>query len=446
MVGWLRYVLWVVVAVAGSWVMVTPILAHVFGTVALTGAIANLTVVPVCGVVLLLTCAAIPFLYIAPVIASVPLYIARALVDVTFGITEVCKSLPFASISGVHFPAAAVVVWYGALLGIACYVRARARGLEWTPTTRLFAALSAALAAAVWFAWVSLTPRDLRVTFLDVGHGQCCVIEAPSGRTILVDAGRAGRSTQGQRLADDVILPFLASRRVRNVDAIVITHPDADHCNAIERVIREIPCGVVLESFPDPDSTVYARLADAAVELGVPVRRISAGGQISLGSELRTQVLWPPANVPSELYDDNDRSAVLMLTHGRIRMLLTGDIENEAEHAIQRRGWPLAATVLQVPHHGGASSLGRTFLRQVRPDAAVVSCAEADAHHPHPVTIDRLRQASVRTWRTDLDGAVTLISDGETVRVRSQVARSRAQTEVLTGAGPRAALPGLAAP
>jgi competence protein ComEC len=412
---------------AGCWLLVTPLLAYHFHRFPLLGGLANVVAIPATAVALVLTHVAIPLSFIEPGLGAVPLYPARWMVDAIVRTNDVCRDLPGAYVGATHFPLHVCVLWYAVLAGLACAYRARL-SFRWRPTPRHWAAvgLAAAVALALWYAGSAFGPDRVTVTFLDVGHGQCCLIEGPGGRTVVVDAGSGYTSGDGQRCARNVILPFLETRGIRRIDALVITHPDADHLNAVPTLLAALPVGAVLEGFADPSNPVYAAACAAAESARVPVSTLAAGGAIDLGGGARLDVLWPTGTPSDEAFDDNNRSVVLRLVDRQVAMLLPADIGIEAEEELLRRGVSLSANVLQAGHHGssGASTWG--FLQAVNPAVVVVSCPAGDAAHPAPAVQARWRSLGVEVWRTDQAGAVTVVSDGRRVRVRGHL-RRRAQ-------------------
>jgi len=441
-VGWAmnrvaRGALVVAAGAAGSWLMVTPLLAYYFSAFPLLGAMANLVTVPLCALVM--ACAAIlmPLSFIGPVAASIPAWAARSLIGSMVTVNELCANLPWAYVSSAHFSALACASWYG-VLAVGAFV---VRGRWWeglTPKRLALLGIGLALVLSLWFAITAYRPGELVVTFLDVDHGQCCIVESPSGRTMMVDAGSRYAAQEGQRCARDVILPFLAHRNIDRLDIIVLTHPDADHCNALASIVGEVPVGMVLESFAAPDHKLYSQLAAVAAHRHVTMAPTFAGGHIDLGGGADASVLWP-TGTPSDLtFSDNNRSVVLLLRYGETRILLAGDIEQETEAELVKRQAPLQADVLHVPHHGGARSSSEPFLDCVCPRAAVVSCGPGDPDHPHPTTLSRYRDRGVRVLRTDLDGAVAVISDGAEVTVRPHLRGRRAQNRSAASSRARA--------
>ena len=118
-----------------------------------------------------------------------------------------------------------------------------------------------------------------------------------------------------------------------------------------------------------------------------------------------------PSSPP--LPGSNDNSVVLRLEHERVAMLLTGDIEREAEERLARRGAPLNCTVLKVAHHGSKTSTSPLFLRAANPRIAVISCGRYNSFgHPAPQTLGRLAERRVPIYRTDTQGAIEIFSNG----------------------------------
>lgn len=416
-------------ALVGVWLLLTPLLAYHFSAFPMLGALANLAAVPLCGVAMVLTLIGMPLCFISERLAAMALYPARWVIEGLLTTNEVFRALPWAYRSDVHFGAATCVAWYVGLALIAVLHRTRGNWREWmTPKRCVAAVLLVAACLSIWFAVRANAPERLVVTVLDVGHGQCCVVRATSGRTIMVDAGSGETLTSGRRCAREVILPFLLTRHIRRIDAIVITHPDADHCNAVPTVLESVPVGVILESFSPHSSETYERVKAAAAAAGVPCIRASAGGVLNLSGSARAYVLWPTGTPSDEAYDDNDRSIVLRITHGRVSALLPADIGVNVENQLLRREVPLQADILVVGHHGSSGSSGWRFLQAVNPSLAVVSCAPDDADHPSALVQSRLRSLGVELWRTDRDGAVSIMSDGRGIRVKGHRSRRCFQT------------------
>ncbi len=270
------------------------------------------------------------------------------------------------------------------------------------------ALLSLATAFAVWTAWPRAPPlpppEGLRITALDVGQGDAILVQVPEGN-VLVDQGPPEADVAGQ----------LARLGVRRLAALVLTHPQRDHVGGAARVLGRLRVDLVLDPrIPAESGDERAALAVARRER-ISVVTVQAGRVFRLG-ELQLRMLWPPQPVPSG-DDPNNWATVIHARYGEVDALLTADAESNVTLPIR----PPQAEVLKVAHHGSADAGLEQLLRAVRPRIALVSVgAGNDYGHPAPSTVATLRaQAGIDVYRTDVDGAITVESDGRRIEVRS---------------------------
>ena len=391
------------VSVAAQLAVLPITLAH-FNQVSTIGVVANLGVVPLAGVatVLGLTAVALSFAWEAG--AGVLLEATWPALLLLRGLVALAAAVPGAV---VHFPspAAVAVGLYAAGLGLAL-IAWRTREVAPRRARGLAAASAACLVAAVAGAvWPVVRPSDgrLRVTVLDVGQGDAIVVEAPDGRTALIDAGTGGpyRIDAGAR----VVAPFLWSRGVLRLAALAVTHADADHAGGAAAVRR-------LFSIREQWTTETFR--DGPIFFG--------GAMISL--------LWPcggeeGAPPPRPAQSRNNQALVLRIETGAVAIVLASDIEAEAEMALVRGSAPLAASVLKVPHHGSRTSSTPQFLASVHPAVAVISVGARNVYgHPDAGVLARLTAAGAIVYRTDRDGALVLETDGRALTVTRWASRA----------------------
>jgi competence protein ComEC len=270
---------------------------------------------------------------------------------------------------------------------------------------------------ASWFSAYRVGHRTLTITFFDVGQGDSALIQAPSGRTLLIDGGSQGGDSAGSSdIGDRVIVPGMMVRGVRRLDAIIVTHGDDDHVNGLDRVVDQVPVAMVLDPLLPHPAAPYERLRALEEEHGIPVLRARLGQKLDFGGGIKAVVLHPGL-VPiwGTSSDANNNSVVLRLGYGTVSFLFTGDIEAEGEHQLLARGVMLHSTVLKVPHHGANTEATRDFVRAVHPSLAVISVGADNPYgHPSPEVVERLRAAGAKVMRTDLAGAITVTTDGRT--------------------------------
>ena len=275
------------------------------------------------------------------------------------------------------------------------------------------------LFAAV-FLWMQVfngPDGKLHVYFFDVGQGDSALIVTPNGRQILVDGGPDAESATR---ALSTTLP----RGDRNLDMVVLTHLDADHSRGLLRVLDHYGVASVLVGLEHAGSPLYLRWHAQLEREGPTEIPVRDGHRIVLEPGLNMEVLNPgEILIGGSAADQNNNGIVLRLLYGNTSFLLTGDIEVEAEGNLTRRSQLLGSTVLKVAHHGSKTSTTSAFLARVNPAAVVVSAGEANRFgHPHPEVVGRLTEAvgSDLLFRTDRDGTIEFISDGERLWVRTE--------------------------
>lgn len=283
-------------------------------------------------------------------------------------------------------------------------------------------------------------PRGLlRVTFLDVGQGDAALVDLPNGEAVLVDAGGLVGSPidTGER----VIAPVLRARRRSSLRAVIVSHPHPDHFMGLRAALAGIrveelwDTGEAAESGPpvDPDRPVspfgphaYLGIVSELAARGTRVRRpndLCALHAHPMGGA-EVSVLAPcPAFSP--LRDTNDNSFVVRFRLGEKSVLFVGDAEHGTEKSlVETRAAELRSDVLKVGHHGSRSSTRPAFLDAVAPSFAVISCGVRNRYgHPHVSTLETLATRPLRLFRTDLDGAVTFVTDGRHVSVEGATKR-----------------------
>ncbi|MDE1155779.1 MAG: ComEC/Rec2 family competence protein [Acidobacteriaceae bacterium] len=281
-------------------------------------------------------------------------------------------------------------------------------------------ALSGVLAAVLaplpvlWPSPPSLHPGMLELTALDVGQGDALLAVTPDGHTLLVDAGGpvgGMRNSAGFDLGEEVVAPYLWSRHLARLDALVLTHAHSDHMGGMPAVLADLhPRELWLSVVPSASKSLPRLLAQASA-LGVRIRFFRAGDTLALG-DADIRVLSPSRRYRNEQEAVNDDSLVLELSAGKASLLLEGDAEADSEAAMLQSGLLRPVSVLKVAHHGSRSSSTEAFLTAVQPHAAVISDGRQNTFgHPQPSVLERLSSQGAMVYRVDRLGATTILLD-----------------------------------
>ncbi len=259
---------------------------------------------------------------------------------------------------------------------------ATAAALSPLPAAGRIAACAIVVVAGAWRP-APLAERTARIAMLDVGQGLAVVVETRS-HVLVYDTGPSFRS--GSDAALLAVAPYLRHRGVRAIDLLVVSHDDADHAGGAVSLV---------ESFP-----VLARAASGQALGGRDVVRCTRGERWLWDG---VQFEWlHPAAAPS--HGDNDRSCVLRIRAGEHAVLLTGDIEGDAEEELLRSAAPGPIDVLVVPHHGSRSSSSPELVVATRPRWALISCGHGNRwRFPADSVVQRWRNAGSRvlvSWET----------------------------------------------
>jgi competence protein ComEC len=305
---------------------------------------------------------------------------------------------------GVSMPGAALPWRSGfagaALLGLVTAVGAlvlRSPRLRRTCAASCAGVLAAV--AALWLVAPAWPPPGWFLVACDVGQGDALVLNAGPRTGVVIDTGPDPRSVDR----------CLHRLHIRRVPLVVLTHLHADHVEGLPGVLRGRHVAQIEVGPLDEPVVERARVVRWAASAHVPIVR-AAVGEVRTAAAARWQVLAPDHAHRGTNSDPNNSSLVLRLTAaGGRSVLLTGDVEKEAQQALLDLGIVLSADVLKVPHHGSSHQLPE-FLSSVRPRITMTSVGVGNPFgHPSPATIGQLVREGARSYRTDRDGDIALV-------------------------------------
>src|SRR5947207_2232459 len=295
--------------------------------------------------------------------------------------------------------------------------------------------------------WRARPPKptgELQVHVLDVGPGEgdSILIVSPTGTSVLIDAGDAGKGK--------VILDALKRYKINKLDYFVATHPHPDHIGGADEVIKAIKVATVIDngvdlSTPKPSPTPVKKGAkpaptpaptkrnrvqsinsffdeykDAVDKSGALHEKAEAGKKYDLGGGAVVTVIAPtePFFTKEQMKaggnETNANSIVLRLDYGDFSMLFMGDAEDQTEARLLSKDLNLKASVIKIAHHGSKYATSENFLKRVQPEAAIISDGEWNRYgHPAQSVLDRLKAMNAKVFRTDLQGEISLTMRGK---------------------------------
>jgi len=266
----------------------------------------------------------------------------------------------------------------------------------------------AGISIIIWLeVWVQ-TPRGvLTFAVLNIGQGDALYIESPAGVQVLFDGGPDGSVLRE--------LPAIMPPFDHSLDAVIESHPDADHIGGLVPVLARYSVGAFIEPGIVRDEATANALEKKVMDANVPRYIAVRGMTLDLGGGAELRVLYPDHDVSRLMTNfDNEGSIVAQLTYGRTAVLLTGDAPQDIENKLAALdGESLRSTILKVGHHGSRFSTGARFAAAVAPSLAVISVGARNTYgHPSKEALAVLAQSNIPVLRTDEQGTLLFRSDG----------------------------------
>ncbi|GAB4469079.1 MAG: hypothetical protein Kow00124_03960 [Anaerolineae bacterium] len=395
-----------------------PLLAYTTGQASLVSLPVNLLIVPLQAPLMVLgglgVLAALIFWPLGQVIA----WGSWLFLSLTLWIVRNFARLPFASVDLGAVSLTMVIGVYAMIFGLTVLAggsetaRSRRRAmLDTIFSVRALAGAGVITAALLFTAAFSLPDGRLHVTFINVGDGNATLIETPSGRQVLVDAGGSGRQVAAG-LGD--ALPFWD----RRLDVLVLTGQGSRQIGGLQHILERYRFDTVLTPSVIPLSAESQPVFSALAGGGAQIAAASDGMRVQVDDGTMLTILLPAAagNPAGE-----EAPAAVLVTYGEARFLLTGDLTEEAERALlNEHAALLDATVLLIPRGGHREAASEGFLTAVKPQACVLSIDAGNRYNlPHEETLARLASLAIPLYRTDQQGTIQMASDGESLHVRT---------------------------
>ncbi len=247
----------------------------------------------------------------------------------------------------------------------------------------------------------------LRIVFLDIGQGDSILIESPTGNQILIDGGLNRKVLEA--LGKEI--PFYD----RSIDAVIATHPDADHIGGLPSVLKRHRVVNYFDNGMTSDTSLFEELDKEIINKKILYFKATQGTLIDIGGGAYLRILSPVVNTGD---DTNKNSIVAKLYFGGTSVLLTGDAPLETENIIVKKYFKeLESDILKVAHHGSKYSLSEAFLSAVSPVESIISVNRDNRYgHPNIEVLDFLKEIKSEVLQTYEEGNIVFESDGYSLK------------------------------
>jgi len=245
----------------------------------------------------------------------------------------------------------------------------------------------------------------MTVYYVDVGQGDAEIIQLPSGKTLLIDAGDTG--------SDEEIGYYLDKLGVTTIDTVIVSHPHADHIGGMDKILNKYHVLNYMESGYATTASTYEKVIDTVDNKNINYKEVHTGDILTIDPKVQIMVLNP-----SERANDlNDNSVVVRMIYNETSFLFTGDIDKDQEEEMKGLNH---IDILKVAHHGSDSSTFATFILRTSPSVSIISVGKDNSYgHPSIDVIKNLNTISSMVYRTDMDGTIIVKTDGNSYNVET---------------------------
>lgn len=419
------YIIKTVIVSTSAQVILMPIIAYLFCTIHPTFFISNLIATPLFEILILFGYVFLIISYIFPPICyflAIPLNLC---VTIFLKTAELSSKLPLAQINVVKPNIAFLIIYYLAAFVIRYFVLL----YEKNRTPRYFErklknrinfikskitkkkAIAGILSVLLLFQAIKILPSSFFIYFVDVGQGDCTLVQTPNNKTIMIDSGGA-ENLEEYDVGKQVLVPYLLARGITELDYIMVSHFHADHCNGFIAVMNEIKVGTLLMAKQEIYTKETERIMNLAKQKNIKIVYVETGQKIRLDNSTTLEIL----HIGKDTQNLNNNSIIARIKYNNFSILFTGDAEKEEEadflkeYEKQNKG----VDVLKVGHHGSPTSSTQEFINAVKPKIALIGVGEKNNFgHPNADVIERLKQYGAKIYRTDKSGEISITVDSK---------------------------------
>lgn len=265
-----------------------------------------------------------------------------------------------------------------------------------------------------FFVYLNFYDSRLHLVMCDVGQGDAIFLRTPTGADVLIDGG-----------PDKSVLSCLGNNMPfwdKSIEAVILTHPDADHITGIVDVIKRYSVNALFTQPNASKTDIYKLFEKELADKKLSAKFVEAGDRIKIDDKVSLNILSPASNQPDPKAKSgslNVYSVIAKLTYGNFSALFTGDAPALVEDRISNSIGKI--DILKVPHHGSKTGMSEVFLNAIKPEIALISVGANNRYgHPSQISLDLLERRGIKSYRTDRNGELEILSDGLTYSIKLQ--------------------------
>lgn len=396
-------------------IFIIPIMMYQFNTISLTFILSNLLAGPLLGISIILEIIVLLISFMSINIAAIPAKVLNILLILIINIANWFSNIEISKIYVITPQIISIVAYY--LICAAIILKQKNRKII------------VIIMLTVLIINLFPTPKKLRINFIDVGQGDSTLIRTETNKVILIDSGGSTASSSFD-VGNKVLLPYLLDRRIKKIDFIIVSHFDADHCQAFETVIDNINVRKVVVCKQSMITQEYLNIINKCKKKNIKIIVVERGDKLKIDKRTEFEILHPGERFLDDGKGGLNANAIVCkmnykLDNGKVfSILFTGDIEVEAEKELEQvYGKKLKADILKIAHHGSKTSSREEFIKLVAPKIALIGVGENNKFgHPADITLERLEKEKVKVYRTDQMGEVSItINKNGRIKVKTQI-------------------------
>ena len=416
-----------------------PLVLLYFNQISLIGIFTNFLIIPLIGFIVVPIGLFSVFLYpVSGEVASWFLFISGEVLTKAINVVNFFSDLPFSAVKTVtpsYFEICCYYIIMWALLNLK-------KEKSETTGSKIdnFAGKSARVLLVICvfalvgdiFYWLNVRffTKDLKVTVIDVGQGSSTLLELPGGYCILADGGGFYDNSVFD-LGARVIAPLLWRKKIKTVETLILSHPNSDHLNGLIYIARHFNVKNVWANGEKRNTVGYKKFMQTIKEEKIDMPKFKDMLRTRKINGVMFNILYPKRDFidrrkKEKWRNTNNNSMVIKADFGKFSFLIPGDITKKSERElVSMAGGKLTSTVLVAPHHGSVSSSTGLFLDKVDPEYIIISSGWKNRFHfPHPSVLKRYASLGCKIFRTDMNGAITMATDGESLNIRPYIFES----------------------